>query len=70
MKTYTIKNTDIMHNGKLFPEGSPIDLEENEAETLSDFLEEIKKDVTLSGVEGSSLTNNKEQSTKNNKRNK
>ncbi len=42
MKTYTIKNSDIMHNGKIFPEGSTIDLEDKEAESLSDFLEEVK----------------------------
>lgn len=39
MKSYTIKNTDIMHNGKIFPEGSAIDLEDKDAESLSDYLD-------------------------------
>lgn len=63
MKTYTIKNTDIMHKGKIFPEGATIDLEEKEAESLSDFL------VTLREVEVSSKVN-KEVNTKNIKRSK
>ncbi|HRN70323.1 MAG TPA: hypothetical protein PLS49_03990 [Candidatus Woesebacteria bacterium] len=42
MKQYLIKNSDIMHNGKLFPEGSTINLEDKDAESLSDYL------VTLS----------------------
>ena len=68
MKTYTIKNSDIMHNGKIFPEGSTIDLEDKDSESLSDFLEEIKDSSLI--TDNSSLTNNNEQSTKNNKRNK
>jgi hypothetical protein len=48
MKTYIIKNTDIMHKGKIFPEGSTIDLEDKEAESLSDFLDLIKSDSSKS----------------------
>ncbi len=43
MKTYLIINSDIMHNGKIFPEGSTINLEDKEAESLSDYLIEIKE---------------------------
>lgn len=43
MKQYLIKNSDIMHNGKLFPEGSTINLDDKEAESLSDYLTEIKE---------------------------
>ena len=43
MKTYLIKNTDIMHNGKLFPEGSTINLEDKDAQSLSNYLTEIKE---------------------------
>ncbi|MCZ7616738.1 MAG: hypothetical protein M5T52_25015 [Ignavibacteriaceae bacterium] len=32
MKTYIIKNSDIMHNGKLFPEGSTINLDDKDAQ--------------------------------------
>jgi len=43
MKQYLIKNSDIMHNGKLFPEGSTINLDDKDAESLSDYLTEIKE---------------------------
>ena len=69
MKSYTIKNTDIMHNGKIFPEGSTIDLDDKDAQSLSNYLEEIKENVTLSvssraesRAEGS--TKNTDQNTK------
>lgn len=42
MKQYLIKNSDIMLNGKLFPEGSSINLEVKDFEGLKDYLEEIK----------------------------
>ena len=38
MKSYTIKNTAIMHKGKIFPEGSPIELDDKDAQSLSDYL--------------------------------
>jgi len=56
MKTYTIKNTDIMHNGKLFPEGSTINLDEKDAESLSNYLTEIKE---VSKNNSDQKTNNK-----------
>jgi len=56
MKTYTIKNSDIMHNGKLFPEGSTISLEEKDAQSLSNYLTEIKE-VSKNNVD--QKTNNK-----------
>ena len=56
MKTYTIKNSDIMHNRKIFPEGSTINLEDKEAESLSDYLIEIKE-VSKNNVD--QKTNNK-----------
>ena len=42
MKIYLIKNTDIMLNGKLFPEGSTIKLDDKDAQSLSNYLTEIK----------------------------
>ena len=56
MKSYTIQNSDIMHNGKIFPEGSTINLEDKEAESLSDYLIEIKE-VSKNNVD--QKTNNK-----------
>lgn len=60
MKQYLIKNSDIMHNGKIFPEGSTINLDDKDAKSLSSFLEEIK-DASVSSTTNIS---------KNNKRNK
>jgi len=68
MKQYTIKNTDLMLNGKLFPEGSTINLDDKDAQSLSNYLEEIKDNVTLCGVAGS--TKNIEQKTNNKTRSK
>jgi len=48
MKSYLIKNSDIMHKGKIFPEGSTINLEDNETESLSNFLDPIKSDSSKS----------------------
>ena len=63
MKTYTIKNTDIMHKGKIFPEGSTIDLEDKEAASLSDFLDLIKSDSSKS-LEPENKTETKKRSNK------
>ncbi|MBE0550819.1 MAG: hypothetical protein IH619_00370 [Ignavibacterium sp.] len=56
MKTYTIINSDIMHNGKLFPEGSTINLDDKDAQSLSDYLTEIKE---VSKNNSDQKTNNK-----------
>ena len=56
MKQYLIKNSDIMHNGKIFPEGSTINLDDKEAESLSDYLTEIKE---VSKNNSDQKTNNK-----------
>ncbi|MBE0550821.1 MAG: hypothetical protein IH619_00380 [Ignavibacterium sp.] len=56
MKTYIIKNSDIMLNGKLFPEGSTINLEDKDAQSLSDYLTEIKE---VSKNNSDQKTNNK-----------
>ena len=68
MKQFIIKLSDIMHNGKIFPEGSTIELDEQEALQLSNYLDEVKDSSLI--TDHSSLNNNKEQSTKNNKRSK
>lgn len=56
MKKYIIKNSDIMHNGKLFPEGSTINLDDNDAKSLSNYLTEIKE---VSKYNSDQKTNNK-----------
>jgi len=68
MKSYLIKQSDIMHKGKLFPEGSTIELDEQEALQLSKYLDVVKVSSLI--TDHSSLNNNKEQSTKNKTRSK
>jgi len=41
MAKYIIKHTSIMHNGKLYAEGSPINLKEDDAIRLADFIEPV-----------------------------
>ena len=42
MKQYLIKNTDIMLNGKIIPEGSTVNLDDKDAQLLSEYLVEVK----------------------------
>ena len=39
MKRYKVKHTSILHNGRLYKEGSTIELEDSKAKRLEDFLE-------------------------------
>ena len=59
MKTYAIKNTDIMLNGKIIPEGSTVNLDDKDAQLLSEYLEEVK--------DTSVITNNSSQKQKRSK---
>lgn len=45
-----------MHNGKLFPEGSTINLDDKDAQSLTDYLTEIKE---VSKNNSDQKTNNK-----------
>ena len=69
MKQYLIKNTDIMLNGKVIPEGSTIELDENEAISLSDYLVTLSassraetRDKVLPTINKAIITNNKKRS--------
>ena len=48
MQNYLIKNTDIMLNGQIIPEGSTINLDDKDAESLSSFLEPINSESSKS----------------------
>lgn len=39
---YKVKNTDILHNGEKVKEGEVVELTENEAKSLLDYLEPIQ----------------------------
>jgi len=48
MPKYKIKGTDILYNGKVYAEGTTIELSENQAKSLADYLEllqETKKET-------------------------
>ena len=47
MKTYIIKNTDIMHGKKVFPEGTTIELDDKDAESLSEYLVQSSPELAL-----------------------
>ena len=42
MAKYRVEKTDILHNKKLYPQGSEIELEEKDAEKLNDYLVPIQ----------------------------
>jgi hypothetical protein len=41
---YKVKGTNIKHNGKLYKEGSEIELSKTDAERLKGYIEEVKKE--------------------------
>jgi len=41
MPEYMVKKTDILHNKVLYPEGKTIELTEEQAQVLADYLELI-----------------------------
>nr|BDD46509.1 hypothetical protein 13 [bacterium] len=42
MSKYKVKQTDILHNGKIYPEGSEIELNDKQAKMIADYLELIE----------------------------
>lgn len=51
MAKYKVKHTSIMHNGKLYKEGSAVELTDEQAQKLADFVDivpETKKTETTS----------------------
>lgn len=69
MAKYIVKHTTIMHNGKTYAEGSQIDLSDNDAARLEDFLEAVPKQTT-SNKSTTSTTNKTQTSTKSTTQNK
>lgn len=48
MAKYIVKHTTIMHNGRTYAEGSQIELSDNDAARLEDFLEVVPKQTNSS----------------------
>ena len=44
MPTYQVKGTDILHSKTIYPEGSTIELRQEDADRLADYLELINKE--------------------------
>ncbi len=66
MAKYIVKNTSIMHNGILYKEGSVIELNENHAAKLADFVEHLPNQNTAKAkAQTQNNTQNKGQASKN-----
>lgn len=48
MAKYKVKGTDILHDGKLYPEGSIISPDEKSVKQLADYLELIPEETKKS----------------------
>ena len=58
-KLYKVKHTSIMHNGKLYKEGATIELEDNYAKRLEDFVQLLPNQSTPSKTKTQSQNNTK-----------
>ncbi len=58
-KLYKVKHTSIMHNGKLYKEGATIELEDNYAKRLEDFVQILPNQSTSSKTKTLSQNNTK-----------
>ena len=58
-KLYKVKHTSIMHNGKLYKEGATIELEDNYAKRLEDFVQLLSNQSTPSKTTTQSQNNTK-----------
>jgi len=47
MPTYKVNGTDILHNKTIYPDGSTIELKNEDAERLEDYLEFIKAEPEI-----------------------
>ena len=60
MTKYKVKHTSIMHNGKLYKEGSVVELTNEQAKKLADFVDfvsENKKTETTAKTSTNAKTN-------------
>lgn len=71
LKKYRVKHTSIMHNGKVYKEGSTIELDDNQAKRLEDFVELLPnqpapaKSKTQAQTSKTTSTSNKKSENKN-----
>lgn len=67
---YKVKHTSIMHNGTVYKESSTIELDENQAKRLEDFVELLPNQSAPSKSKAQTQTSNKAASTGNKKSDK
>lgn len=71
MAKYRVKNTSILHNGKVHKEGSSIELTDNQAKRLEDFVELLpNQNASKAKSETQAKTETKTQTTKNSNKTK
>ena len=64
MAKYKVKNTSILHNGKVYAEGSTLELSENQATRLEDFVDLVPETATKTPSQTKSQTNKTKSETK------
>ena len=67
---YKVKHTSIMHNGTVYKESSTIELDENQAKRLEDFVELLPNQSASAKSKAQTQTSNKAASTGNKKSDK
>ena len=65
MAKYKVKNTSILHNGKVYAEGSTLELSENQAKRLEDFVDLVPEAATKTPSQTKPQTNKTKSETKN-----
>ena len=64
MAKYKVKNTSILHNGKVYAEGSTLELSENQAKRLEDFVDLVPETATKTPSQTKPQTNKTKSETK------
>ena len=65
MAKYKVKNTSILHNGKIYAEGSTLELSDNQAKRLEDFVDLVPETATKTPSQTKPQTNKTKSETKN-----
>lgn len=64
MAKYKVKNTSILHNGTVYAEGSIVELSDNQAKRLEDFVDLVPETATKTPSQTKPQTNKTKSETK------
>ena len=64
MAKYKVKNTSILHNGKIYAEGSLVELSDKQAKRLEDFVDLVPETTTKTPSQTKPQTNKTKSETK------